>query len=224
MLKHFPDYNELPSITTLRHKSVVLPVGIDLARFDAHRPAEPRRGPPLILWNHRWEYDKNPEEFFEALYALAAEGLEFQVALAGENFRLEPREFDEARQRLGERMIHCGYVEDFAEYARLLWRADILPVTSWHDFFGVSVVEALYCDTFPLLPARLSYPELVGPAWAQECLYRDSAEFLARLRRCILNIETYRRLSLRSLAGRFDWSVLIGEYDAHLEALCRAGG
>ncbi|MCS7260956.1 MAG: DUF3524 domain-containing protein, partial [Anaerolineae bacterium] len=71
LLKHFPDYNELETIEALRAKSTVLPLGIDLTRLDAFRPAARKRPntPPLILWNHRWEYDKNPCEFFEALYA-----------------------------------------------------------------------------------------------------------------------------------------------------------
>ena len=27
--------------------------------------ARPRTGPLRVLWNHRWEYDKNPDEFFK---------------------------------------------------------------------------------------------------------------------------------------------------------------
>jgi len=50
-------------------------------------------------------------------------------------------------------------VEDFAEYAKWLWRADILPVTSRQEFFGASVVQALYCNCCALLPDRLAYPE-----------------------------------------------------------------
>ena len=33
---------------------------------------------PLVLWNHRWEYDKRPEEFFETLFQLHAD-----IVLAG---------------------------------------------------------------------------------------------------------------------------------------------
>jgi glycosyltransferase involved in cell wall biosynthesis len=69
LLKHFPDYNELESLSQIRAKSQVLPLGLDLTRHDRYRPAEPRSGRPLILWNHRWEYDKNPKEFFNAVYA-----------------------------------------------------------------------------------------------------------------------------------------------------------
>jgi hypothetical protein len=60
-LKHFPEYNELGSVAVLREKSGVLPVGIDLKRLD-HGESTAQE-PPLILWNQRWEYDKNPPPF-----------------------------------------------------------------------------------------------------------------------------------------------------------------
>ena len=40
--------------------------------------------------------------------ALADEGLDFRIALAGENFRMQPAEFEEARARLGDRLVHYG--------------------------------------------------------------------------------------------------------------------
>ena len=30
---------------------------------------------PLILWNHRWEYDKNPTDFFKVLYKMQEKNL-----------------------------------------------------------------------------------------------------------------------------------------------------
>ena len=41
---------------------------------------------PLILWNHRWEYDKNPEEFLQALLRLDEQGLDFRLAILGKYF------------------------------------------------------------------------------------------------------------------------------------------
>ncbi|MFN2164819.1 MAG: DUF3524 domain-containing protein [Anaerolineae bacterium] len=57
LLKHFPDYNELWLVDSLRARSRVLPLGLDLQQLAAHRPDPPRTGQPLLLWNHRWEYD-----------------------------------------------------------------------------------------------------------------------------------------------------------------------
>ncbi len=80
MLKHFPDYNELWTVDALRAKSEILPLGLDLTRLDTHGPHSPTTGRPLILWNHRWEYDKAPETFFRAIYALAVEPIERDAA------------------------------------------------------------------------------------------------------------------------------------------------
>ena len=107
--------------------------------------------------------------------------LPFRVALAGENFRVKPEEFDVARARLGRRLIHYGYAESEARYARLLWDADIVLSTAIHEFFGVSVVEAIYCGCQPVLPNRLSYPELVPVSLHELCLYDGFDDLVARL-------------------------------------------
>ena len=110
--------------------------GLDLRRFNSHQVDRDPMQSPLILWNHRWEADKNPELFFAALYRLADEGIAFRVALAGENFQKEPVAFEAARRLLGERVVHYGYAADLAEYARLLWTADYVVSTANQDFFG----------------------------------------------------------------------------------------
>ncbi len=219
LLKHFPDYNELWTVEALRSKSRVLPVGLDLARFDAHRPEQRPSGRPVILWNHRWEYDKDPQTFFRALYALTEEGLDFGVILLGESFRNQPEEFLEARQRLSDRMVHFGYAEDDALYSRLLWQADIVVSTALHEFFGAAVVEACYCGCFPILPRRLSYPELIPPRYHHQCLYDDPDGLMARLRHAIRHPEEVRALNLQPDMARFDWRQLAPVYDRWLEEM-----
>jgi glycosyltransferase involved in cell wall biosynthesis len=224
LLRHFPDYHELEGVEALRGRSSVLPLGMDLRRFDLYRPANGKESgsPPLILWNHRWEYDKNPADFFAALDALAERGLDFRVTILGESFRREPGEFVAAAQRLGDRILHMGFAADFADYARWLWRADLLPVTSHQDFFGASVVEAIYCGCWPLLPRRLSYPELLPPHYHADCLYDDLADLVARLAAAMTG--TARRPDLAGLqahVAQFDWQRLAPLYDTRLAALVR---
>ena len=219
-LKHFPDFNGLENIALLKEKARVLPLGLDLRRFDSLRPEKrPTGNPPLILWNHRWEYDKNPAVFFETLYALAARGLDFQVAILGENFRNSPQEFEQARERLGERVIHFGYAQDFAEYARWLHRADILPVTSIHDFFGVSVAEAIYCGCVPLLPHRLNYPQFIPLPLRAQYLYRTDAELAEKVAVAIARHPSPPPTELRAQVARFDWGTLAAVYDDALSAV-----
>jgi glycosyltransferase involved in cell wall biosynthesis len=219
-LKGFPDHQELDSPALLAKKCAVLPLGLDLRRLDRCRPetAKAAGAPPLLLWNHRWEYDKNPDAFFAALYQLQEEGLGFEVAVLGQAYRQTPAVFQEARQRLGDRIIQFGYAEDFADYARWLWRADILPVFSQHDFFGISVVQALYCGCTPLLPRRLTYPEHLPEALQNRYLYEDFGDLLERLRE-LLKQPAQETAEVRAHVAQYDWGELVGGYDELFEGL-----
>jgi glycosyltransferase involved in cell wall biosynthesis len=219
LLKHFPDYNELWAVEALQAKAQVLPLGLDLAFLDVYRPGRPNSGRPVLLWSHRWEYDKDPETFFRAVYTLADEGLDFGIILLGESFRNQPNEFLEARERLSGRIVHFGYAQDTAAYGRLLWQADIVVSTALHEFFGAAIVEACYCGCFPILPHRLSYPELIPAAQHDACLYDDVDGLLARLRHAILHVEETRSFSLRQHMARFDWQQMAPCYDRLLEQM-----
>jgi len=131
---------------------------------------------PLILWNQRWEYDKRPDRFFALLYRLQAAGIPFRLAVAGESFRTVPAEFTEAREQLADHIVHWGYAPTRSEYLALLQQADLVISTADHEFFGISILEAMAAGAFPLLPARLSYPELIPVTHHAACLYADEDE------------------------------------------------
>ena len=219
-LAGFPDHNELESVAVIREKSRVLPLGLALQRFDDHRPRQLRNPdrPPLILWNHRWEYDKNPEGFFQLLYQLKEEGLRFEVAILGEAYRNRPPVFAEAQQRLGKQIRHFGYAEDFADYANWLWQADLLPVTSHHDFFGASVVQAIYCHCTPLLPDRLAYAEHLPASTHARYLYANEQALTERLREMLEKPQAVDE-SLPAHVARYDWQEQIEKYDDLFDGL-----
>jgi glycosyltransferase involved in cell wall biosynthesis len=218
-LGSFPDYRETATIEAIRDRAGVLPLGLDLAAFDPHRGARRESGPPLILWNHRWEYDKNPDEFFRALTVLRDEGTAFETVLLGERFAEQPPAFDDGLKRLGARIVHAGFEESFGKYAAWLWRADVIPVTAVHDFFGASVVEALYCECCPILPNRLAYPEHIPGHLHGEYLYEDFDGLLGLLRRRVSMIEETRRIATSAFVRRYDWSVMAPAYDAYFSSL-----
>lgn len=218
LLKHFPDYNHMETVDSLRAKSSVLPVGCDLTRLDAWQHTAPSKAtPPLILWNQRWEYDKNAETFFRALSVVAQQGLPFRLALAGENFRQVPSEFISARETFALNLVHYGYAGT-EEYAHLLWQADLVVSTAIHEFFGIAIVEAAYCGAWPLLPNRLTYPELLPEHLHEAHLYADFDDLVARLRRFLL-APTEPSPALRVAMSRFDWSTLAPVYDRALQAV-----
>ncbi|GAB4574068.1 MAG: DUF3524 domain-containing protein [Anaerolineae bacterium] len=219
ILKHYPDFNELQTIDGLRQRSAVLPLGLDLQRFDAFHCKREPDAPSLILWNHRWEYDKNPRAFLNALYRLNEDGFAFRVALTGESFRQQPEEFEAARVVLGERIVQYGYVERFEDYARLLWQADVQVSTAYHDFFGVSTCEAIYCGCVPLLPNRLNYPALIPARYHDEYLYHEGYVYQA-LRRWLEKPQPAPP-ELRAHVAQFDWQYMAPRYDEALAALVR---
>lgn len=221
-LKHFPDYNALETIEVIAGKSQTLPVGIDFSRLGQPALEGAVSEPPLILWNQRWEYDKNPGDFFAALYATADAGIPFRLALCGENFRRRPLEFEEAITRLAPFIAHTGYAKR-ETYHQLLWQAAITISTAYHEFFGISILEAIYCHTFPLLPRRLSYPELLPATAHENCLYDSQAELVARLAQALTYPKATRQTAdgLAEAVQQYDWRQLAPIYDQTLASLKR---
>jgi len=199
----------------LRAKSVVIHPGQNFELIDRSGPIGKDDKEPVIVWNHRWEHDKNPEFFFKTLFELAERGIAFKLVVLGESFRNKPPVFDEAHKRLAPRILKFGYAESREEYVRWLKMGDVVVSTADHEFFGISVIEAVRAGCRPLLPARLSYPELF-PA---EFLYLDN-ELADKM------IESFEWRNLTSemalnLTDRFSWSRLAGDYN---KLLSRADG
>jgi glycosyltransferase involved in cell wall biosynthesis len=212
LLGRFPDHRHTGKLPAARRRSSVVSLGIDLARLDSV-PAVLEE-PPLILWNQRWEHDKNPGEFFVAVDALVALGLDFRLALAGETFSAIPGHFEAARDRLGDRVVHFGFAEPGA-YERLLRSADVVVSTSLHEFFGVAVVEAIYAGAWPVLPRRLAYPDHIPPQHHDTVLY-DGFDGLVDLLRANLKAP---RGGLAPAMRRYDWSEMAPVYDSAIESL-----
>jgi glycosyltransferase involved in cell wall biosynthesis len=214
-------------IAAIEAKAAVLPVGVDLS-WAAGQSRAPDPGPPIVVWNHRWEFDKAPDVFARAVIALAGEGLAFRLALAGEPGPNPHPAMAEVRDRLGGRVVHFGLAATRDEYLRLLQRSAVVVSTTRHEFFGVGMVEALAAGCLPVAPRRFNYPALVPEALHQRYLWDDEEGLRVALARAIAGcaegsagVEDDRAL-LRSSAMRFDWSRVAPEWDAALEAFVRA--
>ncbi len=228
LLRDFPDFTNMHTVRDLREKSTVLHLGMDLQAHDEYRGTRTERTlhsttPPVVLWNQRWEYDKNPSGFFQTMNRLDDAGVPFQLILAGKHFHEQPEEFEQAFERYAERILHYGYAEDFSEYSRLLHRADVVVSTAHHEFFGVAIQEAIYCGCHPLLPNRLSYPELIPeshhkPLLHAPILYEDEHDRFEILRGILEGDE--RPLppkTLRKIPARLDWDSHVEHYDELFE-------
>jgi glycosyltransferase involved in cell wall biosynthesis len=210
-LDRYPDHGNKGTVGQIAAKANVLPLGLDLKELNRFQPAnDSTPGVPLILWNHRWEYDKCPGIFLQLLLALQERGLAFEVALLGQRGGEEPPLLEEARSRLGTAIVQDGPVDDFATYAAWLWRADILPVTGIQDFFGGSVVEAIYAGCHPVLPRRLAYPEHVTDPGA---FYATDEEAIDKVAALIESGAWRQAPAYATNVARYDWSAMIRSYD-----------
>jgi glycosyltransferase involved in cell wall biosynthesis len=180
-------------------------------------------GPLRIVWNHRWEHDKGPDAFFGALDALVSMDVDFEVIVLGESFAKVPPIFEEARVRLGERVIHFGYADSRGDYARWLNHGDVVVSTARHEFFGASVCEAMYCGCAPLLPHKLAYPELVPEALRTDALYDTPDEMVARLASYSALPPATLGAESREVVKRFDWRHMAPAYDSLLAELASYG-
>ncbi|HRQ37851.1 MAG TPA: DUF3524 domain-containing protein [Chloroflexota bacterium] len=218
-LKHFPEYNELGTVDGLRQKSRVLPVGVGFEKLAMVNDqwAMGNEEPPLILWNQRWEYDKNPEAFFAALAEVAGAGIPFRLALCGQQYGKRPSAFNAALTQFADQLIHVGHA-DFETYRRLLWQADVVVSTAHHEFFGISILEAIACHTFPLLPHRLSYPEIIPATYHADCLYHTQDELVERLIWALTHGKQASKIAaeLRTAVTTFDWTAVAPRYDTAL--------
>jgi glycosyltransferase involved in cell wall biosynthesis len=216
-LRMFPDNKNIGTIDAIAAKSEVLHLGIDLKRLDKLKPEKIEKFPrALLLWNHRWEFDKNPDAFFKTLFEISERGIEFKLAVLGEQFATLPAIFTEAKERLTQHIVHWGYAEREADYVSWLWRADILPVTARQDFFGVSVVEAAYCNTIPFLPKRLAYAEHF-PKIVHNTLFYNESEFTDKLQKRIMDVKLIRVQNSRQWVEQYDWTNSISRYEALFE-------
>lgn len=145
------------SDTSLRQKSQVLPIGLNTDILESNRV--PKNKELTILWNHRWEYDKNPSRFFDILKDLKNR-VNFKLIVTGQSpEHVENHIFTKAKTEFTEQIIHFGHVKSREEYVKLLWQSHLSIVTSNHDFFGISICESTLCEVQNLLPMDLAYPE-----------------------------------------------------------------
>lgn len=208
----------------------VPPVPLDitpLTSSDEDRPLH-------IVWNHRWEWDKGPEIFFSALrkviegfqnaqsstsstgaqqaisessMAISIQETQiptFFVSVIGESFGEVPEDFAKAKLEFAPYLKNFGYLESRGLYFNVLYDADIVVSTALHEFFGVSVIEAIRSGCYPLCPNRLVFPEYLSEAH----LYKTEEQLAKKLRYFIKYPQKLRQMSdwkKEIKISRFSW-------------------
>ncbi|MCX5653631.1 MAG: glycosyltransferase, partial [Planctomycetota bacterium] len=155
---------------------------------------------------------------FEVLFFLAEEGVPFRLTVVGEATRKRPAVFEKARRRLADRLVRFGYVPSRETYEELVRGSDIVVSTAFHEFFGLPVVEAIAAGCFPLMPARLSYPEIVPPQWQKTFFYGDERELRQKLARLLAGKGPWdRAYELAEHVQRYDWGRRAPAFDDALQ-------
>ncbi|MGB1123570.1 MAG: tRNA-queuosine alpha-mannosyltransferase domain-containing protein [Phycisphaeraceae bacterium] len=212
LIKTMPDEQPAFVVERIRRHSAVHYPGIDPVE---KVPARDSNEPPLLLWAARWEYDKGPERFFEALELLDQRGIAFRLSVIGEQFAEAPTCFKHAQERFADRIVRWGYQQEKSAYEAALSEADIIVSTSTHEFFGLAVAEAVSAGCTPVLPNALAYPEV----WAERAIYHDqTAESVASAIEQALQSDLNRD-QMRGAAERLAWSHVAPQLDRAIETL-----
>lgn len=177
LIKKLPDHVPEGLLHCIEQASVI-PVPLDDALF-SNSLSEKDSEALVIVWNHRWEYDKGPQLLLGIVQALIARAVPFRLHLLGQRFRAAPAEFEQLRSLLERHYAtseiqpgRIGFIENKEEYYQCLRNADVVLSTAVHDFQGLSILEATALGCAPLAPNSLVYPEYL-PA---QCLYQDCVQ------------------------------------------------
>ena len=219
-LKRGRDYGPKGIADKIRAKSGVLYPGIAIQK-DTDFDVKKRVDPPLIVWNHRWSFDKNYEMFFDVLEELNNMGLDFNLAIMGENFGKIPAPFKKAEKKFKDRILQFGYVPVRKEYEKWLKQGTIVISTAMQENFGMSVIEAIMMGCIPLLPDRLSYPEILPEEFQEYFLYKNRHDLIEKLYLFISDYKRYEKIQSR-LARKmtsFLWKNVARGYDNVLKRL-----
>jgi len=216
-------------------RSLVLPVGLSRrphenggeARWRGSAcesqtgPRWPRGKRPLLLWNHRWEFDKRPDLFAAAIERLAATDLDFDVVLLGDG-RHRAKVFAPLVERLGPRCLHVGFAADRRKYEAWLEAADVVVSCAEQEYFGISVAEAVHAGCYPVLPRQQVYPTLYGPLCRGRHFYENEDDLVDLLADLVAGDGCGHVCSLAHDVDRFCWENLAPRYDEFLTEVIQA--
>jgi len=222
LISKMPDYRSMATINEIEAKSAVVGIGIDTGNLrDIVLPQRVNKIKPRILWNHRWEYDKNPELFFNSLIKLANEGVQFELVILGSATSKVPQVFKLSLENLKDRIVHSGYIESKEEYKDLVQSCTHIPVTSNQDFFGISAVEAINQGCIPLLPKRLAFVEHLDPSQYPYYFYESDDEYYAKLKLQLMSTPSSQDEieKLQQEMEKYSWNVIAPRLDHELSGI-----
>ena len=79
-------------------------------------------------------------------------------------------------------------------------------------------MEAIYCNTWPILPKRLTYPELIPAELHNDHIYLDNENLIKKIKWALDNIDTIRNSKISKVAEKYNWKKMAKVYDLAISA------
>ena len=220
LFAQLPDYQPTISIQKILEKSTVLPVPMPIQEIQSiPRDSSLDSDIPILLWNHRWEFDKQPEVFIELCDALFKNHNTFNINFLGQHHKSTTPAIEKFKNQYAAHILNYGYVHNYVKYIQILKSSHILPVTAIHDFFGISVMEAVACHVTPVLPKEMVYRDHYSEL-GDYCFYND---FDALVEQTQYHIELIRQNTTRKMKdidlNKYDVKNVVSNYDDYFERI-----
>jgi len=219
-MEAMPDCKPAELEQKLMKKSSVLPVPLELPsniKSGVKRQVQRESSVPVILWNHRWEYDKGPDLLLEIMQLLEATGKSYKIAIVGQQFRKVPEAFAAIKTIMENsktlELDQWGYLESSDDYQQCLKSSDMVLSTSIHDFQGLAVLEAVAAGCLPLLPDTLVYPEWFEKKYLYNAASAESAVQLIEKQSALIGSQPTPDIS------QLYWTSLRPQYKKALDEL-----
>lgn len=213
LLQKFPETIPGDPIAQLQQKSQLLAVPLN-DQFLALREQE--KDTRLMVWNHRWEWDKQPQRFLHAAIQLKQDGVDFRLAMLGSGGGRGDA-FAAEREALGDCIVHWGEASE-SSYRYWLGRAGIGVSTALHDFQGLAMLELAQAGATCIVPRRQAYPECLPEAVFFADQQHDAAAEATELAR---TVQRWLGRPPRPHACPQTWADLQTDYRAVIERLGR---
>lgn len=157
-LKKMPDEVPEDTLDIIINKHNIIPVPIAINKI---KPIKKENSTiPVLLWNHRWEYDKGPEQLYAFLNILRQRNFIFKISIIGQQFRTLPAALLKIKKEFSSELLNYGFIESSEDYKDILQQSDFILSTALHDFQGLAVLEAVASGCIPVVPDRLAYQEI----------------------------------------------------------------
>lgn len=203
--------------TLTKQKTVIVPNGIDLAKYTASQGA--KRDKNLILYLGRLEKRKGVKYLIKAFQQLSSKKPEARLVIAGDG-----PESDKLKAYVKEKHIQriefLGYIDEPTKLKLLSQAAIFCSPALYGESFGIVLLEAMAAGAVAVAGDNSGYQSVMrGRGSISIVNPRDTASFARRLE-LLLSDESMRKLWqdwARGYVRQFDYSIVTEAYELAYE-------